>query len=85
MRLTSRPGVRFLIEAVVIVLTAVVTGLMHLDAWGIAAAVFFVWILAAVVEYSVSHRPVQAVAQEPEPVALPVPPPREESVRVLTP
>ena len=40
----SRPSFRFVLEAVLIVLTAVVTGLMHLSAWAIAAAVFFVWI-----------------------------------------
>ena len=52
----TRPGARFVVEAVLIVLTALVAGLAHLGAWGIAAAAFVVWLAAAVVEYSLSHR-----------------------------
>jgi hypothetical protein len=50
-----RPGIRFLVEAVVIVLTAVITGLLHLGAVGIGGAVAVVWVIVAVIEYSLSH------------------------------
>jgi outer membrane biosynthesis protein TonB len=43
------------VEALVIVLTAVLTGLGHLGAWGIAGAVAVVWVVVAVIEYSLSH------------------------------
>ena len=85
----SRPSFRFVLEAVLIVLTAVVTGLMHLSAWAIAAAVFFVWIVAAVIEYWFSKRREQRAAApaprpEPEPVVeAPVVAPPVETVRVV--
>ena len=81
----SRPGPRFVVEAVLIVLTAVVSGLLHLGWFEIAASVFFVWLIAAIVEYSLSHRRSdarQAAAPEelpePEPVS-----PVGETVRVI--
>ena len=55
MNALRRPGLRFLVEAVVIVLTAVVTGLMHLGGFGIGGAVAVVWVIVAVIEYSLSH------------------------------
>ncbi|MFL5963203.1 MAG: hypothetical protein ACJ757_09975 [Gaiellaceae bacterium] len=78
-----RPGLRFLVEAFVIVLTAVVTGLAHVGAWGIAGAVAVVWVLVAIIEYSLSHprgrkepsAPIETLP-EPEPVA-------GEAVRVI--
>jgi hypothetical protein len=55
-KVLRRAGARFVVEAVLIVATAVVTGLSHFSGWVIAAAVFAVWLAAAVIEYSVSHR-----------------------------
>lgn len=98
MGLLNRPGLRLAIEAVAIVLAALVTGLLHLDAWGIAAAVAVVWVVAAVIEYSLGHRgqrdqrrrrPVgsQPRVAEPEqtpPVEEPEPTPlASEGVRVI--
>jgi hypothetical protein len=76
-----RPGLRFVAEAVVIVLTAVATGLAHLGAIGIGGAVAVVWVIAAVIEYSLSHprkpkEPKPPIETQPEPVV-------SEAVRVL--
>ena len=80
-----RPGLRFLVEAVVIVLTAVLAGLGHLGAWGIGGAVAVVWVVVAVIEYSLSH---PRDRTEPAPVdAAPAPEPdhvASEVVRVLS-
>lgn len=85
MNALRRPGLRFVAEAVVIVLTAVITGLVHLGAVGIGGAVAVVWVIAAVIEYSLSHRrsprepepkPLTETLSEPEPVV-------REAVRVL--
>jgi hypothetical protein len=78
-----RPGLRFLVEAVVIVLTAVLTGLMHLGGFGIAGAVAVVWVIVAVIEYSLSHPRPRA---EPTPLVETLPaqePVVSEAVRVL--
>src|SRR4051812_49641614 len=97
MGLAKRPGLRLAIEAVVIVLAAAVTGFVHAGAWAIAAAVFLVWTVAAVVEYSLAHQrdekpPAQHAGaraeDEPAPAETPkapVPPPMpaEEEVRGL--
>ncbi|HVU79404.1 MAG TPA: hypothetical protein VHC67_17655 [Gaiellaceae bacterium] len=56
MGLRRRSGLRFVIEVVAIVLAALVAGLLHLDAWAIAATVAVVWLLAALVEYSLAHQ-----------------------------
>jgi hypothetical protein len=79
-----RPGLRFLVEAVVIVLTAVLTGLAHLGAWGIGGAVAVVWVIVAVIEYSLSHprdrtepATLGATLPDPDPIA-------SEVVRVLS-
>jgi hypothetical protein len=80
-----RPGLRFLVEAVVIVLTAVLTGLMHLGGFGIAGAVAVVWVIVAVIEYSLSHPRPRA---EPTPLVETLPaqePVVSEAVRVLPP
>ena len=80
-----RPGLRFLVEAVVIVLTAVLTGLGHLGAWGIGGAVAVVWVVVAVIEYSLSH---PRDRTEPAPVgAAPGARPRRErsGARALAP
>jgi type IV secretory pathway VirB10-like protein len=84
MGLVRRSGLRFLIEAVVIVLTAVVAGLLHLDGWVIGAAVFVVWIAVAVLEYSLAQqrdprrtRAPATAEREPEPAAEPEPAERE--------
>lgn len=78
-----RPGLRFLVEAVVIVLTAVVTGLEHFGAAGIGGAVAVVWVTVAVIEYSLSHprepkeaAPLVETRPEPEPAL-------SEAVRVI--
>ncbi|HVW88199.1 MAG TPA: hypothetical protein VHC01_01925 [Gaiellaceae bacterium] len=76
MGLLQRPGLRLALEAVAIVVAALVTGLLHLDAWGIAAAVAVVWVVAAVIEYSLGHRDRRRrrpAASRPE-VRLPEPP-----------
>jgi hypothetical protein len=97
MGLLNRPGLRLAIEAVAIVLAALVTGLLHLDAWGIAAAVAVVWVAAAIIEYSLGHRnqgrrrPARPQrAPEPEPEREPAPtqepeaaPLASEGVRVI--
>ena len=78
-----RPGLRFLVEAVVIVLTAVVTGLAHLGAWGIGGAVAVVWVIVAVIEYSLSH---PRERKEPTPLIETLPesePIVSEAVRVI--
>jgi outer membrane biosynthesis protein TonB len=78
-----RPGLRFLVEAVVIVLTAVVTGLEHLGAVGIGGAVALVWVMVAVIEYSLSH-PRERAATVPPIETLPeAEPVVSDSVRVL--
>jgi outer membrane biosynthesis protein TonB len=71
------------VEAVVIVLTAVLTGLMHLGGFGIAGAVAVVWVIVAVIEYSLSHPRPRA---EPTPLVETLPaqePVVSEAVRVL--
>ena len=83
MNALRRPGLRFLVEAVVIVLTAVLTGLGHLGAWGIGGAVAVVWVFVAVIEYSLSHprepkEPALLVETLPEPEPV-----TSEAVRVL--
>ncbi len=85
--LRRRPGLRFLVEAVVIVLTAVITGMFHLGPWGIGLAVAFVWLIYVIVEYSLAHprvdeqpAPADAVAAVPRPEPAF---PRTESVRVI--
>jgi hypothetical protein len=78
-----RPGLRFVAEALVIVLTAVVTGLAHLGAVGIGGAVALVWVVAAVIEYSLSH---PRAPGEPKPAGEASPEPEQlvsEAVRVL--
>jgi outer membrane biosynthesis protein TonB len=75
-----RPGVRFLVEALAIVLTAVVTGLGDVGAWAIAAAVAVVWVTVAVIEYSLSHPRGAKKPVAEEPPASPAP---DETVRVL--
>ena len=83
MNALRRPGLRFLVEAVVIVLTAVLTGLMHLGGFGIAGAVAVVWVIVAVIEYSLSHPRPRA---EPTPLLETLPeqePVVSEAVRVL--
>jgi len=87
--LRRRPGLRFLVEAVLIVLTAVVTGVLHTGAFAIGGAVAIVWLVYVVIEYSLAHP-----REEKEPKALagiaeglPEPEiarPRTESVRVIT-
>jgi hypothetical protein len=77
----KRPGFRFSVEVILIVLAAFVGGLLHLGVWGIIALVASVWVVAAVVEHSFSrHREPRAapvvvapVAYEPVPVAPPRP------------
>ena len=66
-----------------IVLTAVVTGLAHLGPWGIGGAVAVVWVVVAVIEYSLSHprepkepTPLIETLPEPEPV-------QSDAVRVI--
>ena len=83
MKLFRRPGFRLLVEAAAIVLTAVATGFGHVSASGIAASVAVVWVIAALIEYSLSHpRPSPARQAAPEPSeAEPV----RETVRVLPP
>jgi hypothetical protein len=72
-----------MVEAVVIVLTAVVTGLGHLGAVGIGGAVAVVWVIVAVIEYSLSH-PREPKAPAPFAEAVPEPEPVvSEAVRVL--
>jgi hypothetical protein len=78
-----RPGLRFLVEAAVIVLTALVTGLGHFGPWVIGGAVAVVWVMVAVLEYSLSHprepkqpAPLIETLPEPEPVI-------SDAVRVL--
>lgn len=78
-----RPGLRFLVEAVVIVLTAVVTGLAQLGAVGIGGAVAVVWVIVAVIEYSLSH---PRKPKEPTPLIETLPeqePVVSEAVRVI--
>ena len=78
-----RPGLRFVVEAVVIVLTAVVTGFMHLGPWGIGGAVAVVWVLVAMLEYSLSH---PREPKEPTPLIETLPPAElvtSDAVRVL--
>ncbi len=78
-----RPGLRFVVEAVVIVLTAVVTGLMHLGPWGIGGAVAIVWVIVAMLEYSLSH-PREPKESTPLIETLPpVEPVTSDAVRVL--
>lgn len=71
-----------------IVLTAIVTGLLHIGPWGIGGAVALVWLIYVVIEYSLAHprepkpKPKPALVEglpEPELVL-----PRTESVRVLS-
>lgn len=83
MNALRRPGLRFLVEAVVIVLTAVGTGLAHLGAWGIGGAVAVVWVLVAVIEYSLSHPRERA---QPAPLVETLPPTEpgvSDAVRVI--
>lgn len=89
MGLLHRPGLRLAIEAVAIVLAALVSGLLHLDAWAIAAAVAVVWVLAAIIEYSLGHRDQRRRrpaarpaprAAEPQPAVEPEPEPEPEPV-----
>jgi hypothetical protein len=78
-----RPGLRFVVEAVVIVLTAVITGVNDVSAWGIIGAVAVVWVLVAVLEYSLSH---PRERKEPPPLIETLPPPEpvvSEAVRIL--
>jgi len=79
-----RPGHRFVIEAVAIVLVAAFAGLAHLDWWEIALCVLAV---AFVVESRLAH----ATATKPErervaqPAAEPEPPPALEAEPELVP
>lgn len=78
-----RPGLRFVVEALAIVLTAVVTGFMHLGPWGIGGAVAVVWVLVAMFEYSLSH---PREPKEPPPLIETLPPAEpvtSDAVRVL--
>jgi len=82
-KLLRRPGFRLLVEAVAIVLAAVIAGL-RLGAAGIIAAVAVVWVTVARIEYSLA-RPRER-RRRPAPVALPFVPatePASETVRVL--
>ena len=72
MTLLRRPGIRFVVEAAVIVLAAVVTGVEHLGVVAIIGAVAVVWVIVAVIEYSLSHprkgkEPVPLIETLPEP------------------
>jgi len=84
--LLRRPGFRLLVEAVAIVLAAVIAGVRHVGAAGIIAAVAVVWVIVALIEYSLARprerrrRPAPAAPQ-----ALPVEEPPSETVRVLPP
>ena len=85
--LRRRPGLRFLAEAVLIVLVTVVTGVLHLGPWGIGGAAAIVWLTYVVIEYSLAHpreekKPAPELVErlpEPEPER-----PRSESVGVIT-
>lgn len=93
--LLGRTWVRLLVEALAIVLTAVITGILHLGAWEIATAVLVVWIIAAIVEHALARpkeerrprQPRRERVEKPKPAAKPSPivavPPTFESVRVL--
>jgi hypothetical protein len=85
--LRRRPGLRFLAEAVLIVLVTVVTGVLHLGPWGIGGAAAIVWLTYVVIEYSLAH-PREEKKPAPELVErLPEPElerPRSDSVRVIT-
>ena len=86
--LRRRPGLRFLVEAVVIVITAVVTGMFHLGPLGIGGAVAIVWLVYVVIEYSLAHPREEKAPPEPVVETLPEPEvalPRSESVRVVAP
>jgi hypothetical protein len=80
-----RPGLRFAAEAIVIVLTALVTGLLHVGALGIGGAVAIVWLVYVVIEYSLAHpresKP-EARATEVEPETAPSRP-HADAVRVI--
>jgi len=68
-KLLRRPGFRLLVEAVAIVLAAVIAGLRDVGAAGIIAAVAVVWVIVALIEYSLgrpwAHRRRRATAQAP--------------------
>jgi hypothetical protein len=91
MRVLRRPGPRFVVEALAIVLAAVLTGLAHLPWWEIALAVLAVLIVAFIVESLLSQpaapKPAPAEAPAPAPAAAPAPEPEEARphVRVLAP
>jgi hypothetical protein len=76
-RILRRPGFRFVVEALAILLAALVAGMRDVGWPGIIAAVAVVWVIAALTEYSLSGprrtRPARAAAPEAA----------GESVRVL--
>jgi hypothetical protein len=55
MRALSRTGVRFGLETVLIVATAIVTGVLHLGATVIIGSVVVAWVATSVFEYSRAH------------------------------
>lgn len=79
MSLVQRPGPRFVVEALAIVVAAVIGGVLHLAWWEIALLVLVVFLIAVGVEWWLGH-------PAPEPaVHQPAPPPVEEAphVRVM--
>src|SRR3954453_14749421 len=95
MNLARRTGLRLAPEFVVIVAAAAVAGVLRAGPWGIGAAVFLVWLIAAVVEHSLARQPAggkrraaktprkEPLAEEAaEPLAAP---PAANRVRIVAP
>jgi hypothetical protein len=81
--LLRRPGPRFVLEALAIVLTAVITGLLHLAWWQIGACVLIVLLGAVLVESWLARAPVPTQPAQPVPIAPAEPEVPAPHVRVV--
>jgi hypothetical protein len=80
MSVLRRPGPRFVLEALAIVLTAVITGVLHLAWWQIGACVLLVLLGAVFVESWLARAPAPA---QPAPVVPAAPEEPAPHVRVV--
>jgi len=65
--LIQRPGPRFVVEALAIVVTAVIGGVLHLAWWAIALLVLVVFLIAVGVESWLGRPAPEPVVQRPAP------------------
>jgi outer membrane biosynthesis protein TonB len=81
--LLRKPGLRFVLEALAIVLTAVITGVLHLAWWQIGACVLIVLLGAVFVESWLARGPAPAQPVQPAPIVPAEPEVPAAHVRVV--